>query len=293
MMYLLLLCIIIILLLCCKIYWMRQSIKEIQTGIMDKLHHDTNTLISISSHDKKIQELAACLNVELVHLRKLRQRYQQGDLELKDAVTNIAHDLRTPLTAIYGYLDLLEKEDKSKDAARYMHIIKGRMDALKQLTEELFHYSVFLSESKESFEVIELKRAIEECLSANYASLKGCHITPEIMFCEQEIKVYINQNALSRILNNIVSNVIKYSTKDFKIVLLDTGEMIFSNHAPALDETTVGKLFDRFYTVENGMKSNGLGLSIARSLCEQMQGKIWADYKKDVLYIHLRFNERT
>lgn len=291
MMYLLLLC--VILLLCCKIYWMRQSIKEIQTGMMDKLHHDTNTLISISSHDKKVQELAACLNVELAHLRKLRQRYQLGDLELKDAVTNIAHDLRTPLTAIYGYLDLLEKEDKSEDAARYIHIIKGRMDALKQLTEELFQYSVFLSEAKENFAVIKLKSAIEECLSANYASLKGCHITPEIMFCEQDIKVYINQNALSRILNNIVSNVIKYSTGDFKIALLDTGEMIFSNHAPALDDTTVGKLFDRFYTVENGMKSTGLGLSIAKSLCEQMHGKIWADYKKDVLYIHLRFDERT
>ena len=106
MIYLLLLCIIIILLLCYKIHWMRQSMKEIQTGVMDKLHHDTNTLISISSHDKKIEELAVCLNVELVHLRELRQRYQQGDLELKDAVTNISHDLRTPLTAVYGYLDL-------------------------------------------------------------------------------------------------------------------------------------------------------------------------------------------
>ena len=293
MIYLLLLCIIIILLLCYKIHWMRQSMKEIQTGVMDKLHHDTNTLISISSHDKKIEELAVCLNVELVHLRELRQRYQQGDLELKDAVTNISHDLRTPLTAVYGYLDLLEKEDKSEDAARYIHIIKGRMDALKQLTEELFHYSVFLSEAKESFEVVELKRAIEECLSANYVSLKGCHITPEIVFCEQEIKVHINQNALSRILNNIVSNVIKYSTGDFKIVLLNTGEMIFSNHAPALDETTVGKLFDRFYTVENGMKSTGLGLSIAKSLCEQMHGEIYANYKKDILYIDLRFHDRT
>lgn len=293
MIYLLGLCIFIIFLLCAKIYYMRKSIKEIQTGVIDKLDHDTNTLISISTRDKRLCELASSLNVELMHLRKERQRYQQGDLEVKDAITNISHDLRTPLTAIYGYIDLLEKEEQSKDAMRYIQIIKGRLDALKQLMEELFHYSIIQSETKGYYEMVPLKRAIEDCLSENYASLKGCHITPKVCLCEKDIKVYVDPHALSRILNNIVSNVIKYSTGDFKIELMDTGEMIFSNHAPGLDETTVGKLFDRFYTVESGVKSTGLGLSIAKSLCEQMHGEIYADYKNKVLYIHLIFSQKA
>lgn len=293
MLYLLLFCICMIIWLCIKLYLLYQSIHEIQMGLHDKLHHDTNTLISISSRDKRMRELAGSLNVELKHLRKERQRFQQGDLELKDAVTNISHDLRTPLTALYGYLDLLEKEENSQDAMRYIQIMKGRMDALKQLTEELFHYSIILSNTIDSFEAVSLKRAIEDCLSANYASLKGCHITPDIQFSHQDIEIYTDPHALSRILNNIVSNVIKYSTGDFKIVLLDSGEMIFSNDAPGLDETTVGKLFDRFYTVETGAKSTGLGLSIAKSLCGQLHGQIYARYQNHRLYIHLKFTSKT
>lgn len=96
-----------------KVYFLHKSAKEIAEAFRDRLTTDTNTLIAISSRDPYIRHLASEINKELRLLRKERHRYQQGDLELKEAVTNISHDLRTPLTAINGYLDLLEKEEKT------------------------------------------------------------------------------------------------------------------------------------------------------------------------------------
>lgn len=135
--------IIIIVLLIAKICILKKSADEIADGFADRLASDTNTLISISSRDRHMRNLAKKINIELSKLKKDRQRFQQGDLELKEAVTNISHDLRTPLTAVCGYLDLLEKEECSADAARYIKVIRNRTEALTQLTEELFRYSVF------------------------------------------------------------------------------------------------------------------------------------------------------
>ena len=92
---------------------MKKSAKEISEGLSEKLKDDTNTLISISTNDKSMKELAHKRNTQLKELREQRHRFVQGDMELKTAVTNISHDLRTPLTAINGYLDLLENEEKS------------------------------------------------------------------------------------------------------------------------------------------------------------------------------------
>ena len=99
----------------------------------------------------------------------------------------------------------------------------------------------------------------------------------------------LNKNALSRIFGNIVSNAIKYSDGDLQIVLQETGELVFSNHASALDEIQVGKMFDRFYTVETANKSTGLGLAIAKMLTEQMNGSIRAAYQDNILNIFIFF----
>ena len=109
-----------------KIYLLRKSVREIEDGFVERLTTDTNTLIDISSHDKAVKDLANTINGQLRQLREERHRFCQGDRELKDAVTNISHDLRTPLTAICGYLDLLEQEDKSEAAERYTEIIRNR-----------------------------------------------------------------------------------------------------------------------------------------------------------------------
>ena len=102
---------VIIIILVIRIVLLRKSAKEIETAFADRLITDTNTLIDISSSDKYMRSLASSINVQLRRLRDERHRFVRVDAELKNAVTNISHDLRTPLTAIFGYLDLLEKQE--------------------------------------------------------------------------------------------------------------------------------------------------------------------------------------
>lgn len=283
--------VLVIVILTIKIYMLKKSAREIRQEFADRLMTDTNILIDISCHDRNMRELADSINTELRNLRRERHRYQQGDRELKEVITNTSHDLRTPLTAICGYLGLLEREEKSENVERYLGIIKNRTEVLKQLTEELFRYSIVSStDDYANREPVVLNAVLEESILAYYAALTGCHITPDISMPEDKVIRNLNRQALSRIFGNIMSNVMKYSDGDLKITLLESGKIIFSNHASGLDEVQVGQLFDRFYTVETGAKSTGLGLSIARALTEQMDGSISADYKNGMINIYIQFD---
>lgn len=273
-----------------KLYLLRKSARELQEAFAERLTTDTNTLIDISSGDSRMRALARDMNLQLRKLRAQRHRFVQGDLELKEAITNISHDLRTPLTAICGYLDLLRQEEKSATAARYLAVIEDRTETLKQLTEELFRYSIVTSTVGDTpREEVVLNHALEESLSGYYAALKGCHITPSISMPEEPVVRLLNKNALARIFGNILSNAIKYSDGDLVITLTVDGVITFSNHASTLNDVQVARLFDRYYTVETAQNSTGLGLSIARVLTEQMGGSITADYRDGILSIRLEF----
>lgn len=282
--------ILIILGLLLKIHMLRKAAGEIEEGFADRLAADTNTLIGISARDRQMRRLAEAVNVQLRRLRAERRRFRQGDAELKSAVTNISHDLRTPLTAICGYLDLLEKEEKSENVERYLDIIRNRSELLNLLTEELFRYSVILSgESGMRPEAVILNDALEESVAAFYTVLKERNIAPRIEMSGEKVVRMLDASALSRVFSNLLQNAIKYSGGDLEITLNGTGEIIFANTAPGLDEIQIGRLFDRFFTVESARKSTGLGLAIARSLVEQMGGTISAEYEDGRLSICIFF----
>ena len=281
---------VVIIALLMKVYLLKKSIYEICTGLKEHLSTDTNTLLSISSGDKHIRQLASELNKQLSLLRNQRQRYFNGNTELNTAVTNISHDLRTPLTAINGYLDLLDKEEKSQEVNRYITIIKNRIETMKQLTEELFRYSIVLSPEYDiSTEPLSINSILEESILGFYAALQAKKITPNIHIPERKVIRKINKATLSRIFANLINNAIKYSDGDLEITLNETGEIIFSNTASDLSAVQVERLFDRFYTVETARKSTGLGLSIARILVEQMNGTITANYENEKLSIMISF----
>lgn len=287
----------IIAVLAIKVCLLRKAAGEIREGIERILTTETNALLTISSHDGEMKRLAAALNVELRNLRKQRHRYEQGDLRVKEAVANISHDIRTPLTALCGYLELVKQQiaqmseqDAAETLRRYLGIMENRAEVLTQLTEELFRYAVVTSDiSTVIFEEVILNHLLEESISIYYAALKENKITPVIFMPENMVKCRLNKNILSRIIGNIISNAIKYSDGDLRITLTGNGEMVFSNHASGLDEVQAGKLFERFYTVHTARKSTGLGLSIAKQLTEQMGGTIDAGYREGMLSISLFF----
>lgn len=279
---------LIIFVLLAKVYFLRKSAEEITEAFRDRLAADTNTLVDISSRDPYMRKLASEINVQLRLLRKERHRYQQGDQELKEAVTNISHDLRTPLTAICGYLDLLDREEKSETVQRYLSQIENRTEALKNLTEELFRYSVVSSSPELKLEKLEVVRALEESLLSFYGVMQEKGIQPQISLPDEPVYRELDKDALNRIFSNIISNVLKYSDGDFSVTMCTDGCITFTNTAKELNALTVGRLFDRFYTVNAGRNSTGLGLSIAKLLTERMGGDIEARYEAEQLYIAVK-----
>ena len=279
---------IIILVLCYKLYLIKKSVREITVGFAEKVENDTNTLIDVSSQDKDVIALAYSINSQLRILRRERLQYHQGNAELKNAITNISHDLRTPLTAICGYMDMLSKTDDRQKQAHYLDIMKERTGMMKQLTEELFRYSVILSDDEEpERETVFINQVLAESISSFYPALTEKNIEPDINITDKRIERTLNKAALTRVFSNLLNNAIKYSDGDLEITLTDEAEIIFANTAKELSAVDVGRLFDRFYTVEAAHNSTGIGLSIARTFIERMGGSITAAYQDGRLIIKI------
>lgn len=134
-------------------------------------------------------------------------------------------------------------------------------------------------------EPIAINGVLEESIAAFYTALNERNITPNIQIPENKVIRNLDRSALSRVFSNLLNNAMKYSDGDLDITLSEEGEIIFTNTASGLNEVQIGKLFDRFYTVEAARKSTGLGLGIARTLIEQMNGTISASYKNNRLSI--------
>lgn len=275
-----------------KIYLNNKDIKKIGENLEEILTNDTNNLITVSTSNKQIKKVAGKLNTELKKLRKVKIQYENGSEELKRTITNISHDMRTPLTAISGYIELMENNieaeevnnSKSKiirreeNKQKYLKIIKRKTSELIELTEQLFKFSTTMDTlwkiDKENCCINEI---LEEILAEYYSIFKKKNIVPEINICNEMIYKNLNKNSLIRIFENILSNMIKYSDGNFKIKLERSGKIIFSNKAKKLDTTTVQKIFDRYFTVENANNVTGVGLSIAKQLVEINEGNIWME----------------
>lgn len=269
---------------------LRHSLREAAEELDEKLRTDTNTLISISSGDRAVQSLVTHINRQLQALRGERLRLHSGNAELTAAVTNISHDLRTPLTALCGYLDLLEQEPQTEAAARYLAVIRERTDAMRALTEELFRYSVLTATADELHtEPVCLNDVLEQSLAAAYGALSARGIMPSVQLPEEKVIRPLDAAALRRVFDNILSNAAKYSDGDLAVVLAPDGKVTFSNRASALSRVEAARLFDRFYTVDSARGSTGLGLSIAKLLTEKLHGTISADYENETLRIGIAF----
>ena len=269
-----------------KIVLMKRSAREIRSQFAQKLSEDTNTQITITSADRDIRALADDINKQLTLMRKEYLKNHQGDAELKNAITNISHDLRTPLTAICGYLDMISKTDDKQTIEKYLGIIKERTEVMKQLTEELFRYSVILTDdSFEQTEEVCINLLLEESLAGFFPALTQKGITPQTDITSKRVVRNINAAALERVFSNIIGNAVKYAESDLSVSLSETGVIKFANTAKELTALQVEQLFDRFFTVEAARNSTGLGLSIARTLVENMGGKIYAQHISGKLVI--------
>ncbi len=296
------LCIALLTVLSFKLYFLKKSLGEIQDRLEEILGQDTNSLLTVFSRDKTVRRFTAELNRQLGQLRRARLRYENGDREFQEAVANVSHDLRTPLTAVKGYLELVKKEEGHSPAVlRYLDIVDGRIRSMEQLTEELLRCSIAHSLQEEQAVPLALNRLLEECLIAFYGTFQKRGIRPAVQIPEAPVYRVLDASLVERVFQNIIANAVKYSPGDLSVVMTEDGSITFSNSAPNLTPVSVARLFDRYYTVETVEKpweaacgsapgsSAGLGLSIARLLAERMGGSMDADYQRGELHITVRF----
>lgn len=282
--------ILIIIFLIYKLLNFNHSIKEITIATSKILNNDTNQLITTSTSNKNINDLANKLNKHLKEIRKQELQYKVGNRELQESITNISHDIRTPLTAIKGYIDLIKKEKLKKNKLNYLKVIETKSEDLINLTEQLYDYSKCLDlKDKIVKEKICINDILENVLLSYYSLIKEKKINPKLNISEKKIYRNIDKNMAVRIFENVISNAIKYTDKDIQISLFENGKIIIKNKSHLLDSTSIGRIFDRYYTVENGTKASGIGLSIAKQLVEINDGTITAKYIKGYLIIEINF----
>ncbi len=288
--YLFLIALFLIIILAIKIIIMKNEINNIGKSLSSILKTDTNNLITINTNDKNLKELAKILNKSLKELRKLELEYKNGSGELKSSITNISHDLRTPLTAIRGYLDLMDNKNLTDKQINYLKIIDSKVKDLTELTEQLFDFSKAQDIQNEmKRENICINDILEDSIVNFYSLFKEYNINPIVEICDEKIIRLLNKTMLKRIFENIIFNAIKYSESDIKIKLKNDGTIEFSNKTNSIDSISLEKIFDRYYTVKSAQKSNGIGLSIAKQLVNFMDGNIKAKYKKCYLIIEIQF----
>ena len=240
-----------------------------------------------------MRRLTEELNLELRKLRRERIKYERGNVELKNAVSSISHDLRTPLTAIIGYTELLQEKERTPEETRYLDIIRKRCESLRRLTEELFSYAIVSTitgeeeQNEQETQNVDIRSVLELCVAGFYQDLKKRKIEPLIILPDVPVMKVLNEEYLLRVFSNLISNAVKYSDGDLKIEMTTEGKVRFENHASQLDRLQVERLFDRFYTVQASRESTGLGLTVAKLLTEKMGGEIHAEFEDGILRIEV------
>ena len=280
---------ILVITLFLRVVAINNEIDYVSRDFGDILEKDTNILLSLSSGERSLKRLVDSLNKEIKVLLSLKREYSKGIFDIKKSAENIAHDIRTPLTAVKGYVNLLEKEDLSEEGRKYLEIIKSRVDYMKDMTEELFLSLSMKSRGVVTLSDIDAKSILEEALVSYLVEFEKKDIIPRVVTPKDKVIIKADSKALYRIYVNIISNALKYGEGDFVVEMKGNGDTVFSNYAPGMDKIEAARLLDRYYTISDAKASSGIGLSISKEMVEEMGGKLGVDLLDQRLYISITF----
>lgn len=279
----------VVLALAVKIHLLRRSAREIAAGLSMRLSTDTNTLIGISSRDRAMRALAESINTDLRALRRERRRLQQGDRELREAVTNISHDLRTPLTSISGNADVLLDQGSTGTAVLDAQTRRGlllsiRSDALwlNATVENLLAITKLEGGGMRLSTTLELMDDIvEEALRHVNPAVREHDL--KVVACDEPALVNVDARLMVQLVVNLVNNAITYTPAGSHIVIsisVDDGRVACSvaDDGPGIAPEDRERIFESFYTANHGLadshRSVGLGLSLCRSIALAHGGSI-------------------
>lgn len=288
--FIIIILIIVIIILLTYLFLYHNEVKHISKEIDNIKDLDSNTLIHSKYNLKNINNLIYKINNLLTESKNIKIDYGNKNKSLMKMMTNISHDLRTPLTSALGYIDIILKSDLSEEEKKKDLItIEKRLRRLEELISSFFEFSRIISTNKlPTLEKINLTSILEESVIVFYDDYKKNN-RKILLDCNQR-KIIINSNKmlLTRIFENLIGNAYKHSNSDLiiKVEKLNKVKIIFSNELLD-DDVDVDKIFDEFYTVDisRTKEGTGLGLAIAKEFTRQLNGKIYAEKRKGQLKI--------
>ena len=279
------------------IMWKYQrQVKNICRQLAFLMKHDSNMLIHREFGLGGIGMLSDRLNDLLELRRKEKQYYQEKETLIADTYTNLSHDIRTPLTSLDGYFQLMEACENVEEQRRYLNIIHERIHSLNEMLEELFMFTKLKNESyRLELTSCCINRILKETVFSYYDDWVRREIQPDIQITEEQLYIDGNKQGLSRIIQNVIKNGLDHGEKKIRIVLKreqNRAVLQISNQVTASEQIDIEHVFDRFYKADaaRSKTSTGLGLSIAREFVRRMNGEIGAKIEENEFIVEMRFN---
>jgi signal transduction histidine kinase len=281
-----------LILLLIYLFLLQSQIRAIHRQLEKRLNEKTRQPICLELLNHNLSELTSNINRSLKAEETLRLESIRREKQLKDLIANISHDLRTPLTAIRGYQQLLEKAPLTAEQKRKLTIAQKHAQDLGSLIDQFFEYSYFTSMETELLrERTNLTNLVTDCLVDSVAQFEAAHLT--LSYEEkQPVFALVNQGLMRRIIQNIIRNCIQHSVGEIEadIHANKNAVIVFKNPVKNSDEIDIDRLFERYYTSDKARtKGTGLGLSIVKVLTEQMGGIVYAKLVNHQLEIYVEF----
>lgn len=267
-------------------------------GLNQQIHykeqHGGQFQLSIQSNHAQMTELQENINQLYQKIHSLEEKNNAKEKEMQTLLSALTHDIRTPLTSIRGYLDLLRETKDLREQAHYLTIISDRLDALKEMLENMFLYAKMSDDDytikKESFLLYPL---ICKVLASYYQEFERQQLVLVISFADEQLKIHANYEMVYRLIQNLINNALKHGKKQLEIQEKD-GILSFSNLIDPDQTIDPERLFDRFYTNDRSRHnhSSGLGLSIVKQIAQIHHWGIDAHLIEDHLFIRLHLQEQ-
>lgn len=282
------------------IFALKRQIKDFQKELSFTRKKTYNRQLQMSLFDRDLTGLAAEMNQNLDYQKQLKLQAERSEEKLKQSVSDIAHDLRTPLTVIKGNLQMMDQDSRmSEKSRRYLSICQDKTEVLKNMVDDFFELSVLESDHIPAKLLdVDATKLLVQFVVDHEAVIREHHLVPDIRLPEKSVIVPLDEQMFSRMLSNLLNNVIKYAADSFSLSMEvkespkeQVCEIAFSNNMQVDSDFDVEHLFERTYrgSQERRGSGAGLGLYIVKLLAEKQGAEVFAKRKKDELIIGIRY----
>lgn len=270
----------------------KRHIKKLNEDVREILEKNGRHRILLKAPDKEIEKLLETLNHYIEDCQKREVEFRTKDTEFKHQISNISHDLRTPLTSILGYVQLVRKEYEAGNSAHvkeYLDIIERKAELLKNLISQFYDLSRLEGNEYEfQIEAVDLSILISQTVADYYDEFERRNFEVETDIEQGRILALCDAKASLRIFGNLIQNVLKHGFGFMSIRMYHQGKYIvteIANKSEAIEPQELAHLFDRFFTTDRmrSGQNTGLGLAIVRQFVTQMGGDIEASYENGLL----------